>query len=88
MSETQFVMVSEWMPNGNINEFVKAHRNANRFILVSFRFRNMPSWFLADDFVVPQLRDVARGLIYMHEQGMVHGDLKGVRFRVSGSPRL
>ena len=28
-----------------------------------------------------QLRDVTGGLIYMHDQGIVHGDLKGVRFR-------
>ena len=28
-----------------------------------------------------QLKDVTRGLIYMHSQGMIHGDLKGVRFR-------
>jgi hypothetical protein len=27
-----------------------------------------------------QLSDVARGLIYMHSEGMIHGDLKGVRF--------
>ena len=34
MSNDQFAMVSEWMVNGNINEFVKAHKNANRFELV------------------------------------------------------
>ena len=34
MSENQFAMVSEWMVNGNINEFVKVHRDANRFKLV------------------------------------------------------
>ena len=34
MSNNQFAMVSEWMANGNINEFVKAHREANRFKLV------------------------------------------------------
>jgi len=28
-----------------------------------------------------QLGGVTRGLIYMHEHGIVHGDLKGVRFR-------
>ena len=28
--------------------------------------------------MAPQLSDVARGLIYMHDQGMIHGDLKGV----------
>ena len=36
MSDNQIVMVSEWMANGNINEFVKTHRDANRFELVSF----------------------------------------------------
>ena len=34
MSSNQFTMVSEWMLNGNINEFVKVHRDANRFELV------------------------------------------------------
>jgi hypothetical protein len=32
----------------------------------------------------PQLKDVAKGLIYMHDQEMVHGDLKGVS--VSANP--
>ena len=27
----------------------------------------------------PQLSDVANGLVYMHGQEMIHGDLKGVR---------
>ena len=27
-----------------------------------------------------QLEGVARGLMYIHSQGMIHGDLKGVRF--------
>ena len=26
-----------------------------------------------------QLSDVTKGLIYVHDQGMIHGDLKGVR---------
>ena len=81
MSETQFAMVSQWMLNGNINQFVKEHRDANRFWLVSFRPRILMFSFAVDDYVILQLGDVARGLIYMHEQGMVHGDLKGVRFR-------
>ena len=29
-----FAMVSEWMVNGNIIEFIEAHRDANRFKLV------------------------------------------------------
>jgi len=34
MTETEFSMVSEWMPNGNINQFVKENWDANRFGLV------------------------------------------------------
>ena len=37
MNGNQFAMVSEWMANGNINEFVKMHMDANRFKLVGFR---------------------------------------------------
>ena len=33
-SNNQFAMVSEWMTNGNISEFVRSHREANRFKLV------------------------------------------------------
>jgi hypothetical protein len=34
MSEAQFAMVSEWMVNGNINEFVKANPDIDRLKLV------------------------------------------------------
>ena len=36
MSGNQFMMVSEWMANGNINEFITAHGDVNRFELVVF----------------------------------------------------
>jgi len=26
-----------------------------------------------------QLKDVAKGLVYLHDRAMIHGDLKGVR---------
>ncbi|KAF9647785.1 kinase-like protein [Thelephora ganbajun] len=69
IDNNQFVMVSEWMINGNINEFIKAHSDVNRFEL---------------------LKDVARGLIYMHDQAMVHGDLKGANILIdpNGHARL
>jgi len=38
MSEKCFVMVSEWMVKGNINEFVKAEPNTDRLGLVRFSF--------------------------------------------------
>ena len=34
MNKKHFAMVSEWMVNGDINKFVKAHRDVNRFELV------------------------------------------------------
>jgi len=78
MSENQFAMISDWMANGNINDFVKAHPDANRLELVS----SSPRILLPSLTVGPgiKLEGVASGLIYIHSQGMVHGDLKGVRF--------
>ena len=35
MTGTELTMVSEWMPNGNINLFVKERQDVNRFELVS-----------------------------------------------------
>ena len=38
MGNYHFAMASEWMDNGNINEYITAHWNANRFELVGFYF--------------------------------------------------
>ena len=38
MSETQFAMVSDWMANGNISDFLKARPDADRLELVSLSF--------------------------------------------------
>ena len=35
MSKTRFAMISDWMANGNINDFIKAHPDADRLELVS-----------------------------------------------------
>ena len=35
MGNRHFAMVSEWMDSGNINEFIKANRDVDRFELVS-----------------------------------------------------
>ena len=84
MTEIEFAMVSEWMSNGNINQFVSIHQDANRFELVSppFKLLNPPSSSTIMRFL--QLIDAARGLDYMHGQGVVHGALKGVRLWKSG----
>ena len=38
MGNYHFAMASEWMDNGNINEYIKVHWDANRFELVRFCF--------------------------------------------------
>jgi hypothetical protein len=45
MSENQFAMISDWMVNGNINDFVKAHPHTNRLKLVGFPLRALPPSF-------------------------------------------
>jgi len=52
MSGTQFAMVSEWMPNGNINQFITVYRDANRFNLVSFPFKFLPSFPLDNEYAI------------------------------------
>ena len=42
MSQTRFAMVSHWMANGNINEFVKQNPEADRLELVGPSFLNPP----------------------------------------------
>jgi len=53
MTEDRFAMVSEWMTNGNVNEFVTAHRDANRFELVSRPSKLLQSLPVVDGCVVP-----------------------------------
>ena len=53
MTEDRFAMVSEWMVNGSIKHFVTAHRDANRFELVSSPSKLLGSPFVIDGCVVP-----------------------------------
>ena len=36
MTDTQFAMVSEWMVNGNINDFIRSCPDVDRLGLVGF----------------------------------------------------
>ena len=40
MADNHLAMVTEWMVNGNVNEFVKANKDADRSGLVRFHFRS------------------------------------------------
>ena len=51
MTGSQFAMVSDWMVNGSINDFAKAHPDANRLELVGFLFKVSPSPLLTDEWM-------------------------------------
>jgi len=78
MGDNQFAMVSEWMANRNINQFIKVHKDANWFKLVGFGSYYQPCPTLMTSARPLQLKGIVQGLMYMHSQGMIHGDLKGV----------
>jgi hypothetical protein len=48
MGEKRFVMVSEWMPNGSINEFVKVYMTADRLKLVCLSLDDLVSLAIDD----------------------------------------
>ncbi|CAE6474286.1 unnamed protein product [Rhizoctonia solani] len=62
-------MVSPWMGNGTLPQYIKANPNANR-----------------RDLCV----QICEGLSYLHNTGVVHGDLKGINVLISddGTPVL
>ena len=62
MTETEFSMVSEWMPNGNITQFVTAHPDAKRFELVRSPFRLLYSSPVVDDYTVRIVGRCCKGL--------------------------
>ena len=39
VSETRFAMISDWMVSGNINDFVKTHKDVDRHGLVGSLFK-------------------------------------------------
>ena len=55
MTESQFAMISDWMENGNINEFVKTNPEADKLGLVCllFKFHHLPLTFLDHQITSP-----------------------------------
>lgn len=69
-------MVCALKANGNINEYLAKSPRANRCKLVSTSYLRVRARLLMSN---TKLHEASLGLVYLHQQGVVHGDLKGVR---------
>ena len=76
LEDGRFLMVSEWMAGGNIMEYVR--KNAGNYLKLVSHDRI----FLCHLLTTLQLADAAKGLKYLHDANIVHGDLKGVSIPV------
>jgi serine/threonine protein kinase len=73
IKEGRLSVVYEWMANGNIMEYVRTNAG-NHLKLVGYN-RVTPYHHLLNTL---QLEDAVEGLKYLHQTGIVHGNLKGV----------
>ena len=69
-----FQLVSEWIPNGVLTDYITKNPDANRIALVS----PISTITTNQHKLSFQLLDVAEGLNYLHVNYMIHGDFKGV----------
>ena len=78
-----FCVMSRWMANGHVMEYITKNRKANRLELVC-----LTHWRSDSELTTLQLIGVTRGLNYLHQNKVVHGSLKSVRGVVCYSSRL
>lgn len=79
-------LVSPWMENGDIMNYIKEHPEVERLQLVSHLISTSRPKILPFSWRV-QLIQIASGLSYLHQQDFVHGDIKPVRGFISHYPK-
>ena len=79
-------MVLPWMELGNIRNAathlreMASQTEMNRQILIWVCVVSNLLYWIATLFVC-QIHEIAEGLAYLHSEGVIHGDLRGVRYR-------
>ena len=68
-----YQLVSNWMPGGDLSDYIEANPGADRLGLV-----RIPLVVITSCLPGCQLHDAAKGLDYLHSRNVIHGDLKGV----------
>ena len=81
-----FFILSEWMTNGNVMQYARSSPEANRLRMVNPLAIFLRFLFSFIFICGLQLSEVMSGVAYLHELGIIHGDLKGVIFDVLDGP--
>ena len=78
-------LVSPWMSNGNILEYLEKNPNADELLLVRHTY---PGIYLCSSCLLGklQLAQAAHGLVYLHACHLMHGDIKAVSSSTLPSP--
>jgi len=71
----RFVLVSPWMSEGDLLDYLRKFPNANRVSIVRAHVIHAGELLLS---LAPEMIGVADGLSYLHSNDIVHGSLKGV----------
>ena len=70
-------VITEWMTNGDIMEFISQYPQVNRLCLVCPISPFSPQF--PDPETYMKLAEVASGLQYLHSMGIIHSNLNPVR---------
>jgi serine/threonine protein kinase len=74
-------MVSLWMSGGTLRDFMESPEyqpEKHRSSIVSTMLHHAVTYMLQFMTSLPQLKDVANGLYYLHREDITHGDIKDV----------